>query len=112
MTDLLSRIRRAIIIWKLSGELPGVLVEHHRLLTRSAMRCAYDMAHCASCIRDPELEEEFQQIARDWISLFDPTGFKMYKDELHMTIRELKQQVAALNRHCEEHGIPFDKIPF
>jgi len=70
-----------------------VLAEHYRLLTRSALRCAYDMVYCAAFVRDKEMAEEFHRRSQMWADIFDPCGEKSYRDDLHIKISDLRRQI-------------------
>jgi len=105
-------IRRFVTVWQLCNTPFSVLAERYRLLSKNALRCAYDLRHVVAFIQDKEMQEMFSERTEMWIKILDPTGNKNYRDELHLRIYELESKNEKLKKILEENGLYDDEIPF
>lgn len=91
--------------------------EQLELITKAGRRCAYDLLHAASCIRNEREAKIFHERAYMWLNVFNPgDDGKNYRHRLHREIEILEDHVAELQQLCAKHGIDHTKtgpdIPF
>lgn len=94
------------------------LIELNRLVVKAARRCAYDLGHAASEIKNSEYSTMFHDRHHMWLKVFNPAdGGKNYRDELHYKIDSLENRIEKFMKLCDEKGvdyssITYDDIPF
>jgi hypothetical protein len=106
-----------IMSWHNREEQPYELMEQLHIVTFSARRCAYDLAHATSFIRREESgkwADVFQNSAAHYQTIFTPWGGKDYRLELHERIYDLDKKVGVLEELCDENNIkvPYERMPF
>lgn len=100
------------IRWKFRNLHHRELVEIYGLTMLAARRCAYDLGHAADFVRDREFSKRYSERSRMWLGIFEPTGGKNYRHEMHREISNLASRVRELERLCEENNIDHGGMPF
>jgi hypothetical protein len=89
----------------------GMQRELMRLMIRAGRRCAHDLAHAADemalpLAQRPDAAKLWADRAQMWAQIFYPVGGpKDYRDELHLQIWRLEQEVVRLRALCKKHGV-------
>lgn len=86
------------------------LAEEYALLTKMARRCAYDLDHAASSIRDTRFGPRFSERAQMWIKIFAPDGVKDYRHQLHNDMDKLEFRVERLREFCKKNGLDPEEV--
>ncbi len=94
----------------------GFLLEEHDLLIRAARRCAYDLGHAASDVKDPIFSQMYHDAHYHWLDIFEKggEGGKHYRHRLHGEISRLEFQIKKIREILKENNLedPTKEIPF
>lgn len=98
---------RLLLLWVYRQTPQKAFMETHVLVLKAARRCAYDLKHAAGQLshKDPELSKHFYSRARMWLNIFQPTGGKDYRHELHSELSQLETKLSVVRDILKKHGI-------
>lgn len=91
--------------------------EQLELVTKAGRRCAHDLAHAASMIKEPAEQEMFHERAYMWLAVFYPgSDGKNYRSRLHRQLDEQQVYIERLEDLLEkaqiEHKHLDPRMPF
>ena len=109
-------IKRLLRRWLDVSQPEDGLAETLAITVRCARRCAYDLAHAADFVRDPQWERIYVERATHWQRLFSSgASMKDYRLRLHSQIDEqevlIERLRAALKVATGSEYLP-DEVPF
>lgn len=86
------------------------LVQIHELCMLAARRCAHDLGHAASEIRDTEMNKYFWEKHYMWRDIFYPVEKqKRYRHDLHDKIMRLERCQEKLSEVLKKYNIPYEE---
>ena len=102
-----------ILCWKHRNDTRYEMFEQYTLVLKAARRCAYDLRHAASGVKDEGESKIYHDRAYMWQEIFSPTGGKDYRHRMHGEIRQLESEISRLLKVLKDNGIEETKhIPF
>jgi hypothetical protein len=98
--------RKLYIRWKYRDYSHSDLADAYSMLLKFARRCAYDLDHSISFMRDGHwAQKEFEHRSRHWLKIFSPSGMKNYRQQIFEHIDAIERDNEELRAELRAAGI-------